>query len=254
MIHYFKDRSSWDFKRINTSSKDNLDSYTNKINPGSKGIVVGVDESGLYLIHVSWVLAQENEFFNFKFQADVNSQVKASLKNKNLNIANFSEYSVMNSKNYKIGPLNKKNESIKGMFNVSTCACDKPLNKNGIIIDEYKNNTTNCLSRICLFNQQQYLLSEVLLKNEKDSMLFDLESIEGFGYFFQDGDMVVSKEKIWQTNMVPLVGDINQIRDRYSEVLFAKNQLPFSLVVKFINIQNSNITDLRIINKEYAFV
>jgi len=222
-----------------------------KANPyPGRGIIVGLDETGEYLVQVYWIMGRSENSRNRVFVISVGGELKTAAADlKKVKDPSLIIYKAMAEVPYKFAVSNG-HQTRDALF-------ERDLGRS-LKNWEYepdKPNYTPRITAICSLDCENPHTTEIsILKKSPfngicDRYLYNLEISErGVGYcvttYSGDGDPLPSFSG--DPYLLPLVGDIKIISQTIWNVLNEGNRV--SLAVKFINIKTKE-TSIEVINK-----
>jgi IMP cyclohydrolase len=224
--------------------------------PG-RGIVAGLDESGLYMVQVYWIMGRKPNSRNRVFDADDNGRLFTEAADPSkVEDPSLIIYNAMREKglNYVVSNGDQTDTVISSLI-PSTFSLDLALRGR-----EYEPDKPNFTPRITAINSIakgrtelfMSLLRKSLFGEGCDRFTYELTPAPGFGYcittYTGDGDPLppFAGEPV----LMPLVGGIKKIANDYWAALNEENRV--SLAVKSIQISSGN-SSIHIINKYAKF-
>ena len=247
------------FKRAN----HNLVLLSENIYPG-RGIIVGMDETGEYLVQLYWIMGRgENSRNRIFITGDDYSVATVAVDPSKVEDPNLIFYTAMAQQNLRSqgrasGDIYVVSNGHQTMDAISYLQLDEAIKK-----WEYEPDSPNFTPRITarfknIYSAEMFSTEISILKKSPVSRicyrtLFNPTLKAGFGYcittYSGDGNPLPSFEG--EPYLLPLLGNIETVTNTVWDALNEENRV--SLAVKFIKISKEE-TILRIINKYTAVV
>lgn len=244
-------------KELKTLAGSNILALATNPYPG-RGIVVGVDESGGYMIQVYWISGRSPNSRNRVFCDDDSGRLftmaadPSKVEDPSLIIYNAMREMRATSKRYVVSNGDQTDTVVDEMCFFGCPSLDLALRGR-----QYEPDKPNFTPRITamseLFDDGRHRLEISVLRKSPfgdgcDRYAYDLGVVPGFGYcvttYTGDGDPLPSFSG--DPILMPLVGGIEKIANDYWAALNEENRV--SLAVKSIHISSGH-SSIHIINK-----